>query len=186
MRTRRQQILAARPPRPSAQSPGRSLRPQRQPTPLPWDSAAQRESSELGNQAADTRASLANRFQRQQEEIGLGEASDNPYSHAAQLARERDNAQRAVTTTAGSNLYAGSTVNAQRQVLGQYDEGLKRLEGSYDQAKADYEGGTQRTQRDYQQGLAAIREGALRRFLQTEPTPIAPGGHRVQRPRRRR
>jgi len=159
---------------------------------LPWDSTAQRESAELGNEAGDTRASLTTGFQRTQEDLGLGEGASNPYSHAAQLARERDSNQRGITNTAGSNLYSGSTVNAQRQATSQYDESRKGLESEYDRAKTDYESGVGKTSRDYQQGIAAIKEGAINRALASEPQPLAPGGGggarragRVARPGRR-
>lgn len=143
---------------------------------MPWDSTAQREASGLGNEAADTRATLSNRWQQQQEEMGLGEGASNPYSHASQLARERDNNQRGVVNTAGNNLYSGSTVNAQRQTERQYDEGFNQLTAAYDRNKAAYERGTGKTDRDYQLGMAAIKEGALNRALASEPQPLAPGG----------
>ncbi|HEX7246424.1 MAG TPA: hypothetical protein VF245_12765 [Solirubrobacterales bacterium] len=143
---------------------------------MPWDSTAQREASGLGNEAADTRASLSNRWQQQQEEMGLGEGASNPYSHASQLARERDNNQRGVTNTAGNNLYSGSTVNAQRQTQSQYDEGFNQLTAAYDRSKQAFERGSGKTERDYQQGMAAIKEGAINRALASEPQPLAPGG----------
>lgn len=189
MLTRRQQILASRPRRQAvrrttARQPVRGRPAGRRVAPMPFDSRAQREMAELGNEAADTRASLTSRYQQDQEEAGLGEESTNPYSHAAQLAREYEANRRAITNTAGNSLYAGSTVNAQRGASRQYDEGFNRLTAAAARSKADYEGGVGRTNRDYQQGLAAIKEGAINRALSTEPAPLAPGSG-VARARRR-
>lgn len=141
---------------------------------MPLDSRALRESSELGNEAADTRATLTSRFQQDQEESGLGEESTNPYSRAAQLAREYEANQKGITNTAGASLYAGSTINAQRQASRGYDEGFNRLTAAAARSKADYEGGIGRTNRDFEQGLASIKEGALNRALSSEPAPLAP------------
>lgn len=146
-------------------------------TPLPFDSQAERESAELGNEAADTRASLRSSFQQSQEESGLGEGASNPYSHAAQLARERDAAQR--LSGVGNRLYAGSTVNKLRYAAGHYDEGMKQLEAGQDRAQADYLRGTGQTNRDYQLGISKIKEGAINRALATEPAPLAPGRRRA-------
>lgn len=147
---------------------------------MPWDSTAERESATLGNEAGDTRASLAAKWQAQQEELGLGEGASNPYSHASQLSRERDANQRGITNTAGANLYAGSTVNAQRTATRQYDEGLGQLTAAYDRSKAAYERGTGQTDRDYQLGVSKIKEGAINRALESEPAPLAPGPGRVR------
>lgn len=172
-RSRRQQILGARPPRsPRRQQGGRGGAPS---SPMPYDSTAEREGAELGNEAGDTRARLTTRFLRQQEDLGFGAGAANPYSSAALLVREREAAQRGSLQTAGNSLYAGSTLNASREIGQRYDEGRKKLEQSYDRARTDYEEGGQQTERDYRLGLAKIKEGALNRALEREPAPLAPG-----------
>lgn len=166
-RNRRQQILGSRPPRRQQGGRGRE--------PMPYDSTAEREGAELGNEAGDTRAQLTTKFLRSQEDLGFGAGATNPYSSAAQLARERDAAQRGTLNAAGNSLHAGSTLNATRETAQRYDEGRKALEQSYDRSRTDYESGGQQTERDYQLGLAKIKEGALNRALEKEPAPIAPG-----------
>jgi len=175
-RSRRQQILGARPPRHPRQGGHRR-------EPMPYDSTAEREGAELGNEAGDTRAQLTNQFVRAQEDLGFGAGATNPYSSAALLARERAASQRGNLNTAGNSLYAGSTLNAARETETRYDEGRKKLEASYDRARTDYEQGGQETERDYKLGLAKIKEGALNRALEREPAPVAPGrraGNRVR------
>lgn len=148
------------------------------PSPSPWDSQAMRESTELGNEAGDTRASLAAAYSKAQQNLGFGEGASNPYSQAAQLKQGYEANKRGIMNTAGNQLYAGSTVNAQSQARGQFDTGQKSLEDSYSEAQAAYGRGTGQIERDLQTGLAGIKEGAINRRLASEPEPLAVGAGR--------
>lgn len=154
---------------------------------MPWDSQAQRESAVLGNEAADTRASLAASSQRAQNELGFGAGADNPYSRNAENRTNLANNQRGITNTAGNQLYAGSTINKQSAARSEYDKTQKQLEDSYAEEQAAYNRGQAKTTRDEQLGMTAIKEGALNRAAASEPAPIAPGRGRgrVRRPQRR-
>lgn len=142
---------------------------------MPWDSQAERESAELGNEAADTRTSLAADYERFQRESGFGLGEGDPYSEAAKLKEQRDNARRGTLNTAGNQIYAGSTVNRLRGANRQYDVDYKRLQDQFAQAQAAYGRGVGRTARDAQQGLSAIKEGAIDRRAASEPQPLAAG-----------
>src|SRR5512146_343403 len=72
------------------------------PAPMPWDSTAQRESGELGNEAADTRASLAAGYAKAQSELGFGSGASNPYSRSAENKTQLNSNQRGITNTAGN------------------------------------------------------------------------------------
>lgn len=146
------------------------------PSPMPYDSQAQRESSTLQNEAADTRASLAARYQGAQNELGFGAGADNPYSQTAENKTNLANNQRGITNTAGNQLYAGSTLNKQSAARGEYDKTEKGLEDSYAEAQAAYNRGVAKTGRDEQLGLTQIREGAVNRAAASEPAPLGVGG----------
>ncbi len=142
---------------------------------MPWDSTAQRESAALGNEAADTRASLGGEFDRAESELGFGAGANNPYSQAAQLKEQHDANRRGITNVAGNQLYAGATINKQSAARSQFDTGQKQLEDSYAEARAAYDRGTARTERDFTQGMAGIKESAIGRALESEPEPLAVG-----------
>ena len=142
---------------------------------MPWDAQAQREATGLRNEAGDTSATLAARYNRAQQELGFGAGASNPYSQAAQLQKGFEANKRGITNTAGANLYAGSTVNAQSAARSQYDTGQKKLEDSYAEAQSAYNRGQARTQRDLAQGEAQIKEGAIGRAVASEPQPLAVG-----------
>ncbi len=163
------------------------------PAPMPWDSQAERESAELDNEAGDTRTQIASDYQRSQEELGFGAGADDPYSQAALLKERREASRRGIMATAGNQLYAGSTVNAQRGTQRQFDIGYQQLQDTAARDQAVYNTGTGRIQRDEQLGLGAIKEGALNRAAASEPPPLAAGngkrrqgGRRQRRPRRGR
>jgi len=154
---------------------------------MPWDSQAERENAELGNEAGDTRTQLASDYQRSQEELGFGAGADTPYSQAALLKDRREATRRGIMSTVGNQLYAGSTVNAQRGTQRQYDIGYQQLQDSLARDQAAYNTGVGRIQRDEQLGLGGIKEGALNRAVASEPQPLAvPGAGRGVRGRSRR
>jgi hypothetical protein len=144
----------------------------RGPSAAPWDSTAQRESAELRNEGADTRASLAAKFAAAQNQLGFGSGASNPYSQAAENKTNLTNEQRGVTNAAGNQLYAGSTANAQSAARSQYDKTQKGLEDSYAEAQNADTRGQAQSVRDEQLGQAAIREGAIERRAATAPPPL--------------
>lgn len=146
--------------------------------PMPWDSQAQRESGELGNEAADTRASLAASYAKAQSELGFGSGAGNPYSRSAENKTQLESNQRGITNTAGNQLYAGSTINKQSGARSAYDKNQKALEDSYNEAQNAYIRGVAKTGRDESLGQNAIREGAINRAAASEPEPLAVGGGR--------
>lgn len=144
--------------------------------PMPWDSQAQRESGELGNEAADTRASLAAKYAAAQNELGFGSGASNPYSKSAENKTQLESNQRGITNTAGNQLYAGSTLNKQSGARSAYDKNQKALEDSYAAAQGAYTRGVSQTGRDESLGQNAIREGAINRAAASEPEPLGVGG----------
>lgn len=144
--------------------------------PMPWDSTAQRESAELGNEAADTRASLEAKYASAQNELGFGSGAENPYSRSAENKTQLGNNQRGITNTAGNQLYAGSTINKQSSARSEYDKNQKALEDSYAEAQAAHNRGVAQTGRDEQLGKARIAEGAVQRAAATEPEKLGVGG----------
>jgi hypothetical protein len=147
---------------------------------MPWDSQAQRESAELGAESADARTGASAAYDRAQRTLGFGVGADDPYSATAENKSQLEKAARGVTNTAGNQLYAGSTANAQSDVRSEYDKQQKGLEDQYAQAQSDYASGTARTARDEQIGSAAIKEGALERAAATEPKPLGVGRGRAR------
>jgi len=143
---------------------------------MPWDSTAQRESAELGNEAADTRAGLGAKYSAAQNELGFGSGADNPYSRSAENKEQLGNNQRGITNTAGNQLYAGSTINKQSSARSAYDKTQKGLEDSYAEAQAAYNRGVAQTGRDEQLGGARIAEGAVQRAAASEPEKLGVGG----------
>jgi hypothetical protein len=142
---------------------------------MPWDSTAQRESGELGNEAADTRASLAAGYAKAQSELGFGSGSGNPYSKSAENKTNLESSQRGITNIAGNQLYAGSTLNAQSEARSGYDKNQKALEDAYAEAQNAYMGGVAKTGRDESLGQNAIREGAIGRAAASDPEPLGVG-----------
>ena len=210
MSVRRQQILAASPaarrvgvgqaralpspvarrnpaaaPRRPQQGPGRPGG-QRAPSASPWDSSAEQGTSAALLNRENTRAGVRGARLYQQEQFGL-DGSDNPYSHAAQLARERDIGNRANLNSAGLQLYSGSTINRARGVASAYDRGRQQLESEYASRQEEAKQGELDAEGTYQDALAKIREGALERALGRDPALGAvPPGRRLRRPPRRR
>lgn len=152
-------------------------------SPRPWDSQAQRESAELGAESADARSGLSADYDRAQRELGFGVGADDPYSATGQNREQLTRAARGITNTAGNNLYAGSTANAQSQARGEFDQQQKGLEDEFARAQSAYASGTARTTRDEQIGSAAIKEGAIERRAATEPQPLGVGAGRRGRGR---
>lgn len=142
---------------------------------MPFDSEAERESGELGFERDAGLADLGAERRSEQEQSGLGEFSNNPYSDAALLKRQRDASSLGQLQTVGNQLYAGSTINAQAQVASQYDQGLKGIESADAEGAASYERGVNSANRGYQLGLGKIKEGAINRALESEPAPLATG-----------
>lgn len=147
-------------------------------SPLPFDSQAQRESAELGNEAGDTRASLAAKYAAAQSDLGFGSGASNPYSQSAENKTNLDNNARGITNTAGNQLYAGSTSNKQSAARSGYDKNQKALEDSYASAQSAYTRGVAQTGRDELLGNATIEEGAVNRAAASEPAPQAVGAGR--------
>lgn len=151
-------------------------------SPLPFDSRAARESAELGNEASDTRASLLEQYSRAQRELGFGSGS-SPYG-ATTLNREKlANQQRGIANTAGNSLYAGSTINARRQAVSDYDRRQKEIDDDIAEAQNAYTRGQAQTGRDEALGNTGIKEGAIERAAASEPQPLAPGRRRRGRGR---
>lgn len=146
---------------------------------MPWDSQGQRESGELGQEAADTRASLAAKYAAAQSELGFGSGVSNPYSRSAENKTQLESNQRGITNTAGNQLYAGSTLNAQSAARSSYDKNQKALEESYADAQNAYTRGVAEAGRDELSGQNAIREGAIERAAASEPESLAVGGRRA-------
>lgn len=151
---------------------------------MPWDSQANRESSEAGFEKTSAQAELDAQRRAQQEESGLGDSTD-PYSHAAMLKRQRDIGQKTNLTAAGNHLYSGSTINQARGVSGAYDRGYQSLQAEDARQAASYERGTSNLGQQYQLGLSRIKEGAINRALERNPRPLAVR-RGVPRNRRRR
>lgn len=147
-------------------------------SPRPWDSQAQRESAVLGAESADARAGLAANYDRAQRELGFGAGANDPYSASAENKTDLANNQRGITNTAGNQLYAGSTANAQSAARSEYDKQQKGLEDQFAQAQSSYNQGTAQTARDEKLGMAGIKEGAIERRLATAPAPLGVGGSR--------
>lgn len=156
---------------------------------MPWDSRAQRESSELGNEAADTRVALGAAYDRTQRRLGFGVGAGDPYSAVEENKRRLTSNQRGIGTTAGKQLYSGSTLNARSQARRGYDKTQKGLEEELAEAQADYARGTAQTTRDEQLGGTGIKEGALERAAATTPKPLGVGrgrGRNARKPSRGR
>lgn len=142
---------------------------------MPWDSQAQRESAELGNEGADARASLSSSYDRAQRDLGFGTGAGDPYSATAQNKTQLTNTSRGITNTAGNQLYAGSTANAQSAARTSYDRTQKGLENEFANAQSDFTSGTAKTARDEQIGGLGIKEGALDRAAASEPAALGVG-----------
>lgn len=169
--------------RAAGQRRGRGLGPA---SPMPWDSTAQRESAELGNETADNRVALAASYDRAQRELGFGVGAGDPYSRSAENKDSLASSQRGITNTANNQLYAGSTLNAQSAARSAYDKQQKGLEDAFTEAQTDYSSGTAKTARDEALEREAIKEGAIGRAVAAEPEPLAVGpvGRRVGTVRR--
>lgn len=144
-------------------------------SPMPFDSQAQRESSELGAEGADSRAALAAGYARAQSQLGFGTGASNPYSATAENKTSLTNNQRGIGTTAGNSLYSGSTLNAQSQARSGFDKAQAGIEDEVSQAQGEYTGGIARAARDEQIGQAGIKEGAIERAAASEPKPLGVG-----------
>jgi hypothetical protein len=142
---------------------------------MPFDSQGQREEAELGNETADARATLAASYAKAQNDLGFGTGVSNPYGAVAENAKELANNQRGIGSSAGNNLYSGSTLNAQSQVRSGFDKAQTGIEGEINQAEGEYTGGVARTAREEALGEAGIKEGAIERAAASEPKPLGVG-----------
>lgn len=145
---------------------------------MPFDSRAARESAELGNEAADARASLLDQYNRAQHDLGFGAGEANPYGSTALNRDKLASDQRGVANTAGNSLYAGSTINARRQATSRYDRRQKEIEQDIASAEADFTSGQAQTTRDEAIGQTGIKEGAVQRAAASEPQPLGVGRRR--------
>jgi len=144
------------------------------PSPMPFDSQANREGSELDFESAEASNDLGATRRAEQEQSGLGdEFANNPYSDAAMLKRQRDASSRGALNTAGNSLYSGSTLNRQSEIASRYDQGYQDLTAADARGAAAYQTGTDTAARSYQLGLGKIKEGAINRALESEPAPQA-------------
>ena len=153
---------------------GRGLR-GRKPSPLPFDSQAQRESGELGNEAADTLANLAAAYNRAQSQLGFGIGADSPYAASALNRDQLTTAQRGAVNGSGRQLYAGSTLNKLSAARGRYDRNQKQIEDEIAEAQSSFNQGTTQTQRDELLGRASIKAGAIERAAAQGPQPLGVG-----------
>lgn len=142
---------------------------------MPFDSRAARESAELGNEGADTRATLLSQYSRAQHELGFGAGAADPYAATALNREKLVNQQRGIANTAGNSLYAGSTINARRQAATGYDRRQKEIDENIAEAQNDYAHGQAQTARDEALGDAGIKEGAIERAAASEPQPLGVG-----------
>lgn len=148
---------------------------------MPWDAGAEASSSAALLNRENTLAGVRGDRLYQQEQGGLGEFANNPYSQAAALKQQRDNANKANLNSAGLQLYSGSTINHARGISAAYDRGRQRLEAEEAQAREQAKQREQDAQLSYQDSVAQATEGALDRAAAEPLAPEAPG-----RPRRRR
>jgi hypothetical protein len=148
--------------------------------PLPYDAQAQYESAKLGNEAGDTRASLASNYAKAQSDLGFGLGADNPYSSEAENRRRLAADQRGILNTAGNQLYSGATANARSQAASRYDQREKAIQEKIGEAANAYNAGTAQVGREEQTGRLGIGAGAIERKAATAPQPLAVS------PRRRR
>lgn len=142
---------------------------------MPFDAQAQRESGELENEAADTRAAQFGRYTGAQNQLGFGLGAENPYSQLAENRRGLVADQRGIVNTAGNQLYSGSTLNARSEARSGYDRRQKEIEDKIAQSQADYNQGEAQTTRDEQTGLVGIKAEAVGRAAAAEPTPLGVG-----------
>jgi hypothetical protein len=150
---------------------------------MPFDARAARESAELGNEAADTRASLQGNYDQAQHQLGFGVGASDPYADTALNKQRLVSDQRGVANTAGNSLYAGSTLNAVRQASSRYDRRQKEIDQNIAEAQADYTRGEAQTARDEALGDAGIKEGSIERAAASEPQPLGVGNRRRGRGR---
>lgn len=147
---------------------------------MPFDSRAARESAELGNEGADTRATIEGQYAQAQHQLGFGVGANDPYAATGLNKEKLANQQRGIANTAGNSLYAGSTVNARRQAVSGYDQRQKEIDENIAQAQTDFARGEAQTARDEALGNASIKEGAINRAAASEPKPLGVGGRRRQ------
>lgn len=145
------------------------------PAPMPFDSTAERESGELGNEAADERAYLAARYAAAQHELGFGVGASDPYSKAAENLRGYAADRRGTLNGAGNQLYSGSTANALSEGRGRYDRNRDAIGDAATRAQNAYTSGIAQTGRQEALGNARIASGAIERAAKTEPAPLAVG-----------
>lgn len=181
----RNRVLPRRPDLAGGRGRGGRGRPRRTPSPMPFDAQAQRESAELGNEAADARAAQFGNYTSAQSELGFGLGTENPYSQVAENRRGLAANQRGIVNTAGNQLYSGSTLNARSEARSGYDRSQKAIEDKIAQAQADYNQGQAQTTRDEQTGLVGIKAEAVDRAAAAEPAPLGVGSRRPTRGRGR-
>jgi hypothetical protein len=167
------QARPAQGPMPGPASPA----PVPQGAPTPWDLAASQSEANAQRNYGNTLAQIGSNWALTQQEYGLegpyADAANNPYSKATLLQRSYDNARRGTTNSAGNQLYAGSTVNAQNANTFSYNEGYDALQKGYARAGAEKVSAEQAAQERLQ---AAGEEANWRRIeagLQSEPEAAA-------------
>lgn len=148
---------------------------------MPWDSGADATASAALLNRENTLAGIRGDRLYQQEQGGLGEFANNPYSQAAALKQQRDNANKANLNSAGLQLYSGSTINRARGISDAYNRGRLQLEAQEAQAREAAKQREREAEGAYQDSVAQATEGALNRAAAEPLDAEAPG-----RPRRRR
>lgn len=173
------QARPAQAPAPGPANPG--VAPQG--TPMPWDLAASQGENNAQRNYGNTLAQIGSNWALTQQEYGLegpyADASSNPYSKAALLQRSYDNARRGTTNSAGLQLYAGSTVNAQNANTFHYNEGYDSLQKGFARAGAEKISAEQAAQERLQSAAEEANWRRIEAGLQAEPEAAAapaPGG----------
>jgi hypothetical protein len=132
---------------------------------MPWDLAASQGENNAQRNYGNTLAQIGSNWALTQQEYGLegpyADIANNPLSKAALLQRSYDNARRGTTNSAGLQINAGSTVNAQAANTFHYSEGYDALQKGYARAGAEKVRAEQAAQERLQ---AATEEANWRRI----------------------
>jgi hypothetical protein len=179
-----QGLSQARPvPQPrQAAAPTSSPSPQPVSASTPWDAAAAGTEASALKRREDTLSGLGARWTLEQQEYGLegpyADYKNNPYSKAALLQQNYDNARRGTTNSAGLQLYAGSSINAQNANTNHYGEGRNALEKAYAADFAQNRAERLEAENGYQEAIDNARWEAVQAALKAEPeaAPEAGGG----------
>lgn len=125
----------------------------------------------------DKTAGLNAGWQYKQEQYGLGQYANNPYSQAALLGRKHEAARKGIVNTSGLNLYSGNTVNHLAGADRNYDINLKNLEAREAAEEAQYTSEQQAAQDAYDEAIGNFKTEALERAAKTEPAAAPKAGH---------